>query len=122
MKLKYSIIILTLIFSSCDYFTDQKVLVIDRSTLKPIEPADLQIGTYKFQTDSSGFYHMRRVTGDLTERTIEVSKEGYRNFHLILEFEDGLIIYKQKADSIYNFGNNAFTILNDTLVVQLESE
>jgi len=107
---------------ACDYFTDQKVLVIDRLTLEPIESADLQIGPYKFQTDSSGFYHMRSVTGDLTERTIKVSKERYKHFHLTLEFEDGWIIYKQKADSIYNFGNNAFSILNDTLIVHLEAK
>lgn len=65
---------------------------------------------------------MQRVTGDLTERTIKVAKEGYLNFELTLEFDDDQIIYKQKSDSIYNFSKNAFSVMNDTLIVHLESE
>jgi hypothetical protein len=122
LKQKLLIILIAIISYSCDYFTDQKVLVIDRTTKMPLDSAEIRIGPYDFVTDSTGFYHIRRVTGNLTERTIKVTKHGYLNFELTLEFDDDQIIYKQKADSIYNFSKNAFSVMNDTLIVHLETE
>jgi len=112
-------LLLIVFLSSCDYFTDQKVYVVDNINMKPIEEATVHIASYEFQTDTSGFCHMSQVTGDLTERTIQVFKDGYKDFSLTVELDDGYILYKQKLDSTYSV-DNSFAVLTDTLVVFME--
>ena len=119
MKSKLLSLLLIAFFSSCDYFTDQKVRVIDKSNMKPVKGATVLIAAYEFNTDSSGFCHMSQVTGDLTERTIQVFKDGYKDFTLQIELGDNSISYKQKLDSTYSV-DNSFAVLADTLVVYLE--
>ena len=111
---------IAILLNGCDYYTEQKVLVLDRSNQKPIPSAHVSIGPYHYLTDSVGYYHMQAVTGDMTNRIIRVEKSGYQIFQIELELDDGYITYKQKADSIYTLGNHAFSVLNDTLVIQLE--
>ena len=121
MKGKLIIILLASLLSSCDYFTDQKVQVIDKQSRMPIKDATVFIAAYDFQTDSSGFCHLSQVTGDLTERKIKVIKEGYNDFSLTVELVDDFISYKQLRDSIFST-KNSFAVLADTLVVYMEKK
>ena len=121
MKNLFILLILTMLLSSCEYYTDQKVKVFDKTSNLPVLNADIRIAAYEFLTDSMGFCHMSRLTSDLTERTIRVQKEGYVDFKISLKLDGHDILYRQTRDDTY-LGNNSFAVMRDTLVVYLEKK
>jgi hypothetical protein len=112
---------LLLILTSCDYFLDQKVIVLDKKRMIPIQSAKVKISSHLLTSDSTGFCHFAVVTGDLSKRTIEVSKEGFIPFSLKIEDKEGYMSYRQKIDSTYT-PENSFAVMTDTLVVYLEKD
>lgn len=124
MKTQFVILILATLLVSCDYYTDQKVLVVDKLNHLPIQSANVvvtnnQAETYEFLTDSTGFCHMSQLTGDLSKREIHVMKDGYSDFFLTVELDGDNVTYKQKQD-LKNSEYTYFAVLNDTLVVYME--
>jgi hypothetical protein len=115
------LILFLLILTSCDYFLDQKVLVLDKMSKSPVKAADVSISSYTLLSDSLGFCHFHKVTGDLSKRTIEVNKTGFKSFWLRIESNSAYMSYKQKVDSAYS-PENSFAVMHDTLIVYLKKK
>lgn len=109
---------LIILLISCDYFTDQKVIVRDKSTGQPIDNAKVSIKGWDLMTDSLGFCHFHGVTGDLTTRPIEAEKDGYKRFQIIVDLSGDFVTYKQRIDSTYT-PENSFGAMTDTLIIYL---
>lgn len=120
MKKMFTLFLLS--FISCDYSTDQKVLVIDKNSNLPIEKANVSFGPYELITNKLGYCAISEFgTGNLLERTIVVSRHGYENFEISLKINDGdYISYKQKRDSSSYHPTTSFAVLQDTLVVYMK--
>lgn len=116
MILTTEIVMLT---TSCDYYLEQKALVIDSKTLEPIINAKVDIYNFSEITDSIGFCEFGEISGDLSTRMIMVEKAGYESFKIQIERKDGYWLYKQEIDSMYSLVNS-FSARKDTLVVYLE--
>jgi hypothetical protein len=112
--------LLTLVFlvTSCDYFTDQKVIVRDKSTGQPIDSVKVSIKGWDLMTDSLGFCHFNGVTGDLTTRPITAEKNGYKKFQITIDLDGDFVTYKQRIDSTYTH-ENSFGAMTDTLIIYL---
>jgi hypothetical protein len=112
--------LLTIIIAlnSCDYFTDQKVIVRDKATGQPIDNVKVSIKGWDLMTDSLGFCRFHGVTGDLTTRPIEAEKNGYVKFLITIEMDGDYVTYKQKIDSTYT-PENSFGAIRDTLIIYL---
>jgi hypothetical protein len=116
MRFWFLVIISLLV--SCDYFTDQKVIVLDKTTKQPIDGVKVSIKDWDLMTDSLGFCHFHAVTGDLSTRPIEARKIGYTDFSLIIERDGGYINYKQKIGTTY-VAENSLGAMKDTLIIYL---
>ncbi|TXE12379.1 hypothetical protein [Algoriphagus aquimarinus] len=117
--MRHVILVIALIVCSCDYALEQKVLVLDRKSDKPIENAKIDIQGYNCMTDSTGFCEIQEITGLLSDRTILVTKEGFSTFEIHIIRESNEWQYSQKVDSTFKPVNN-FGIKSDTLIVYLE--
>jgi len=117
--MRYVILVIGLIACSCDYALEQKVLVLDRRTDKPIENAKIDIQGYNCFTDSTGFCAIHEITGPLSNRTILVTKENFSTFEIQIIRESKEWQYSHKVDSTFK-PVNSFGIKSDTLIVYLE--
>ncbi len=107
-----------ILLNSCDYFTDQKIIVKDKSTGQPVDKVKVSIKGWDLLTDSLGFCHFHGVTGDLSTRPIVAEKNGYKKFSITIDLGGDYVTYKQKIDSTYT-PENSFGAMTDTLVIYL---
>lgn len=98
---------------------DQKVVVLDKSTSRPISNVDVSIRTLRLVTDSTGFCHFHAITGNMNKRTVKSMKEGYKNFEIEIELTDDFVVYRQRIDSTYE-PVNYFAARKDTLLIYME--
>ena len=110
-----------IILTSCDYFTNQKVIVRDKGTGQPIDKVKVSLKGWDLLTDSSGFCHFHGVTGDLSTRPIDAEKDGYKKFSITIDLDGDFITYKQRIDSTYT-PENSFGAMRDTLIIYLEKK
>ena len=115
---RLGLLILVIVVTSCDYFTDQKVIVRDKSTGQPIDSVKVSIMTWNLMTDSLGFCHFQGVTGDLSTRLIEAEKSGYKKFQITIDLDGDFVTYKQRIDATYT-PENSFGAMTDTLIIYL---
>jgi len=115
---RLGLLTLIIVVTSCDYFTDQKVIVKDKSTGQPIDNVKVSINGWDLMTDSLRFCHFHGVTGDLTTRPIEAEKDGYKKFQIIVNLSGDFVTYKQRIDSTYT-PENSFGAMTDTLIIYL---
>ena len=115
---RLGLLIIIITVTSCDYYTDQKIIVRDRSTGEPIDNVKVSIKGWDLMTDSLGFCHFSGMTGDLTTRPIEAEKNGYKKFQLTIDLDGDFVTYKQRIDSTYT-PENSFGAMTDTLIIYL---
>jgi len=115
---RLGLLIIIITVTSCDYLTDQKVVVRDKSTGQPIENVKVSLTDWNLVTDSLGFCHFNGVTGDLTTRSITAEKKGYKKFRIIIDLDGDFVTYKQRIDSTYT-PENSFGAMTDTLIIYL---
>ncbi|HHT23461.1 MAG TPA: carboxypeptidase-like regulatory domain-containing protein [Bacteroidales bacterium] len=103
MKVKYLFVILiALIFTSCDYYLHMEGKVVDAVTLQPIKNAQVYFvkKTDSTLTDDNGYFEVSEIGGiRKSNPKVLIKADGYKPFEMEVFIKNSSIIYSVKSET-----------------------